>query len=133
MTVKSVMLTDLTNGGQETSVYRAGVSNAAVLMVSSGSAEYSKAVELTHGNIWSSIKAKAKSLGWNGSDIMLSWIGFDEVAALLESHMIALHIGADQIHLQADEILASPMRLLALIHDHFIDRHLLLVPHHAYS
>jgi thioesterase domain-containing protein len=47
---------------------------------------------------------------------MFNWIAFDHVAALLESHMIALYVGASQIHAEPAAILADPMQFLRLIH-----------------
>lgn len=99
---------------------RAKPDDGAILMLTSGSTGDSKAVELTHGNLLASMRGRAERQQLTASDITLNWIAFDHVAALLESHMIALYVGANQFHASPAYVLTDPLRFLRLIHSHRI-------------
>lgn len=92
----------------------------AVLMLTSGSTGNAKAVCLRHGQLLKSIKGKALHHGTNGSDSYLNWIGLDHVANLTETHLHAMFHGANQVHVQAADLLLDPKRLLSLISKHRI-------------
>lgn len=116
--MRSARLGDLRKTPSHESVYPSGPADAAVLMLTSGSTGNSKAVELTHGNILASMAAKAERQQWAPEDIAFNWVGFDHVAALLEAHMIALYVGAGQVHVEPAEVLADPLLFLRLIDRH---------------
>ena len=90
----------------------------AVLMLTSGSTGHAKAVCLRHGQILRSIEGKSKHHGTDGSDIFLNWIGLDHVANLTETHLHAMLHAADQIHIQAADLLLDPRRFLNLVSKH---------------
>jgi acyl-CoA synthetase (AMP-forming)/AMP-acid ligase II/thioesterase domain-containing protein/acyl carrier protein len=99
-------------------VHQADLSDTAVLMLTSGSTGNSKAVELTHGNVLASMSGRAERLQLTCADITLNWIAFDHVAALMESHMIAVYVGANQVHADPIAMVADPLQFLRLIDRH---------------
>jgi acyl-CoA synthetase (AMP-forming)/AMP-acid ligase II/thioesterase domain-containing protein/acyl carrier protein len=117
-TTASVALSELRAAPRWEEVHEAGGSEAAILMLTSGSTGNSKAVELTHDNLYASMAGRAERQGLTAADTMLNWIAFDHVAALLESHMIALFVGAEQVHAEPAVVLADPLQFLR-----FIDRY----------
>ncbi|KAI9813673.1 MAG: putative NRPS-like protein biosynthetic cluster [Pycnora praestabilis] len=90
----------------------------AVLMLTSGSSGNAKAVVLRHEQIIASVKGKSSHFGTTDADIFMNWIGFDHVASLIETHIHAMYIGAELVHIPAPALIANPMRFLQ-----FIDRH----------
>jgi len=102
----------------EPTVHQAALWDAAVLMLTSGSTGNSKAVELTHGNVLASMAGRAERLELTCADITLNWIAFDHVAALMESHMIAVYVGANQVHADPIAMVADPLQFLRLIDRH---------------
>jgi len=113
--VSSTRLDTLRLAAPHKRVHHGAPSDPALLMLTSGSTGNSKAVELTHRNVLASMAAKAARHDWSSTDIALNWVGFDHVAALLECHMIALYVGATQIHVGPAEVLADPLLFLRLI------------------
>jgi acyl-CoA synthetase (AMP-forming)/AMP-acid ligase II/thioesterase domain-containing protein len=112
-------LGELRRGPLQTAVYPAAeISAPAVLMLTSGSTGNSKAVELTNANLIASMQGRARRQQLASNDITFNWIAFDHVAALLESHMIALYVGATQLHAEPAVVLADPLQFLRLIHRH---------------
>lgn len=102
-------------GFESDGVHQARAAEPAVLMLTSGSTGNSKAVELTHGNLLASMEGKAASQNLTDKDIVLNWIAFDHVAALLETHMIAQYVGATQVHVEPAVVLEDPISFLRLI------------------
>jgi acyl-CoA synthetase (AMP-forming)/AMP-acid ligase II/thioesterase domain-containing protein/acyl carrier protein len=91
---------------------------AAVLVLTSGSTGHSKAVVLTHGNLFASMAGKNQYQQLSAADITLNWISFDHVAALLEAHLLPLYAGATQLHIDSAAILTDPLLFLRLIDRH---------------
>jgi acyl-CoA synthetase (AMP-forming)/AMP-acid ligase II/thioesterase domain-containing protein len=91
---------------------------AALLVLTSGSTGNSKAVVLTHGNLFASMAAKNECRQLTAADVTLNWISFDHVAALLEAHLLPLYAGAAQLHIDSGAILADPMLFLRIIDRH---------------
>jgi acyl-CoA synthetase (AMP-forming)/AMP-acid ligase II/thioesterase domain-containing protein/acyl carrier protein len=116
--VTSAPFEELRDCAPQQRVHPAEASDTAVLMLTSGSTGNSKAVELTHANLLASMTARAQRQQLTDKDIAFNWIAFDHVAALLESHMIALHVGATQLHARPDAVLTDPLSFLRLIHRH---------------
>ena len=92
----------------------------AVLMLTSGSTGNAKAVCLRHDQLLRSIKGKSQHHGTTKLDSFLNWIGLDHVANLTESHLHAMFLAAEQIHVQAADLLLDPTRFLTLISRHRI-------------
>lgn len=87
-------------------------------MLTSGSTGNAKAVSLTHANILASIAGKEEAHNIAGSGPFLNWIGVDHVAGLTEIHMYAIYVGAEQVHIQAADLVPSPLLFLDLIYKH---------------
>lgn len=90
----------------------------AILMLTSGSTGNAKAVRLNHGQIISAITGKTRYHNTTKDDVFLNWIGMDHVANLTEIHLHAMYLGADQVHVHAADLLASPLQFLRLIDRH---------------
>lgn len=90
----------------------------AVLMLTSGSTGNAKAVCLRHGQLISAMQGKSLHHDNTGNDVFLNWIGMDHVAALSQIHLQALYLGAEQIHIQATDLLIDPLNFLKLINKH---------------
>ncbi|MFF4257600.1 AMP-binding protein [Streptomyces sp. NPDC001663] len=92
--------------------------DTALLVLTSGSTGTAKAVRLTHGNLLASMAAKAETQSLTPADVTLNWISYDHVAALLEAHLLPLSVGAVQLHVSPEWVLADPLRFLELIDAH---------------
>ena len=90
----------------------------AVLMLTSGSTGNAKAVALRHGQILKAIRGKSENHGMRSSDTFLNWIGLDHVANLTEIHLQAMALVAEQVHVNAADLLASPLTYLSLVDKH---------------
>jgi acyl-CoA synthetase (AMP-forming)/AMP-acid ligase II/thioesterase domain-containing protein/acyl carrier protein len=90
----------------------------ALLVLTSGSTGQSKAAVLTHGNLVASMAGKNRCQQLTADDITLNWISFDHVAALLEAHLLPLYVGANQLHIDSNPLLADPLLFLRLIHEY---------------
>lgn len=92
--------------------------DVALLVLTSGSTGTAKAVRLTHGNLLASMAAKARAQSLAADDVTLNWISYDHVAALLEAHLLPLSVGAAQVQVPSEAVLADPMRFIELIDAH---------------
>ncbi|KAI9885439.1 MAG: putative NRPS-like protein biosynthetic cluster [Watsoniomyces obsoletus] len=90
----------------------------AVLMLTSGSTGNAKAVCLRHDQIINAAKGKSAFHDLGADDVFLNWIGMDHVANLTEMHLTAMFLGAEQVHVQAADLLLDPLVYLQLIHQH---------------
>lgn len=98
--------------------HRAKPENPALLVLTSGSTGNAKAVTLTHANLLASLPGKAERQELSADDVTLNWISFDHVAALIETHLLPLYVGATQFHANPGIILADPLQFLRLIAAH---------------
>ena len=90
----------------------------AVLMLTSGSTGNAKAVCLRHDQIIQSVRGKSHHLGLTHNDTLLNWIGMDHVANLIEMHLHAIYLCAEQVHVQAPDLLLEPLTFLRLVDKH---------------
>ena len=90
----------------------------AALMLTSGSSGNSKAVCLRHGQILAAIAGKSTHHGTKPDDTFLNWIGMDHVANLTEIHLHAMFLRADQVHVQAADLLCEPQAFVELLSKH---------------
>lgn len=90
-------------------------SDTALLMLTSGSTGNSKAVALSHAAVIASVRSKRDRRGVTSADVIFNWVSFDHVAALVEAHILALLVGANQVHVQPELILADPVLFLTII------------------
>ncbi|KAB8067200.1 acetyl-CoA synthetase-like protein [Aspergillus leporis] len=93
-------------------------SDDAVLILTSGSTGNAKAVCLSHGQILAAIDGKSWTSPTPAKTSFLNWIGLDHVAGLLEIHLQAMYTRKDQIHVQAQDVLASPIQFINLLGKH---------------
>ncbi|TVY19354.1 Didemethylasterriquinone D synthetase tdiA [Lachnellula arida] len=90
----------------------------AALMLTSGSTGDSKAVCLTHSQLLSSIDGKIKFHETTSHDTFLAWTVIDHVANLVEIHLHAMRLGANQIHIPPSSATQEPLNLLQKLSDH---------------
>ena len=90
----------------------------AVLMLTSGSTGYAKAVCLRHGQMIKAVKGKAQYHGNSGETVFFNWIGMDHVANLTEIHLHAMFLGADQVHVHAADLLVQPSTFVNFLSKH---------------
>ncbi|MFC4855883.1 alpha/beta fold hydrolase [Actinophytocola glycyrrhizae] len=107
-------LEDLLGSPAGTNTYEPARDDLALLMLTSGSTGTSKAVMLTHGNLLASMSAKAERLAVTAQDVAMNWIAFDHIAAV-ESHLLALRAGAEQVQVEPGVVLNDPARFLRLV------------------
>ena len=93
-------------------------SELAALMLTSGSTGNAKAVCLRHGQMINAVRGKSAYHGTRSGDTFLNWIGLDHVANLTEIHLHAMSLAAEQIHIQAADLLTRPVTFLDLIDKH---------------
>lgn len=90
----------------------------AIFMLTSGSSGNAKAVCLRHGQLLTALQGKSMHHGTTPDDNFLNWIGMDHVANLSEVHLHAMSLGAEQVHVQAADLLEKPLSFLSLMHKH---------------
>lgn len=98
--------------------FRTRSDDLAVLMLTSGSTGFAKAVCLRHGQILAALKGKSTYHGTTQETNFLNWIGIDHVANLTEVHMHAMYLGSNQVHVQATDLLMSPSIFVSLLSKH---------------
>lgn len=92
--------------------------DVAVLMLTSGSSGLFKAVCLRHGQIISAVEGKSRFHSTIEATTFFNWIGLDHVANLTEIHLQAMHLGATQVHVHADDLMVNPRIFLKLLSKH---------------
>lgn len=93
-------------------------SDLAVLMLTSGSTGNAKAVCLRHGQLLSAMQGKSQDHNTTSKDIFLNYIGLDHVANISQIHLHSMFVGAEQIHIQAADLVVEPLRFLRIIQEH---------------
>ncbi|MCJ1397906.1 hypothetical protein MMC11_001102 [Xylographa trunciseda] len=90
----------------------------ATLMLTSGSTGNAKAVGLSHGQILRAVSGKSEHHSTSCKDVFFNWIGMDHVANLTEIHLHAMSVGANQVHVQAADLLSDPYAFVEFLHFH---------------
>lgn len=98
--------------------HSSNLSSIATLMLTSGSTGLPKAVPLTHSQIFAAIAGKCQVRPQTSSHVFLNWVDLDHVASLVEIHLQALWLGADQVHVHATDLITSPRSFLDLMSRH---------------
>ena len=110
-----------TNAAEREKLFRGAYAepgDLAVLMLTSGSTGYAKAVCLRHGQIIKAVKGKAEYHGNSSDSVFFNWIGIDHVANLTEIHLHAMILGANQVHVHAADLLVQPSTFVNLLSKH---------------
>lgn len=88
------------------------------LMLTSGSTGFSKAVCLRQSQILVAAAGKAAHCRATSRDVFLSWIAFDHAVNLVEMHLNAMLLGAEQVQVATEHVLKEPRRFLDLVNQH---------------
>ncbi|KAK7979954.1 hypothetical protein PG989_012411 [Apiospora arundinis] len=99
-----------------------GGGDLAMLMLTSGSTGNAKAVQFTHEQILAAVSGKAGIRQVPLDRPFLNWVGLDHVAGLIETHLQALWLGIDQVHVSAADVVPSPAIFLDLLSRHRVSR-----------
>lgn len=97
-------------------------SELALLMLTSGSTGNAKVVCLSHRQILTAISGKSSVKKLPAGHAFLNWVGLDHVASIVEIHLQALYVNADQIHIHSAEVVSDPLLFLELISKHRVAR-----------
>lgn len=97
------------------------VDEPAVLMLTSGSTGNAKAVPLLVSQVMSAIRGKSDVIASTPKSVFLNWIGLDHVANLTEINFHAMLLGAERVHVNANDLLADPLLFLRLLSKHKVD------------
>jgi acyl-CoA synthetase (AMP-forming)/AMP-acid ligase II/thioesterase domain-containing protein len=95
--------------------------DTAVMMLTSGSTGKSKAVCLSHGQIFAALEGKLSVVALNGQSF-LNWIRLDHVASLIEIHLQAILARKDQVHVHSVDVISDPIKFIDLIDRHRVTR-----------
>ncbi|KAL9620175.1 MAG: hypothetical protein Q9160_005290 [Pyrenula sp. 1 TL-2023] len=90
----------------------------AALMLTSGSTGNAKAVCLTHRQMIMAAVGKSQCVDTTAKDVFLNFIVFDHVVNLVEMHLQAILLGAEQVQVQTNIFLLNSILFLELIHKH---------------
>ncbi|KAL4897554.1 hypothetical protein BDV59DRAFT_190525 [Aspergillus ambiguus] len=99
-----------------------GDDSIALLMLTSGSTGYAKAVPLTHHQLLISLAGKQSFLSLREDHATLNWIALDHVASLIEMHFHPMFAHMDQVHVHPTDVIPDPLLLLQLIHRHRVEK-----------
>ena len=102
-------------------IYFAAPEDLALLMLTSGSSGLPKAVMLSHQNIMASIRSKIAGLNLEVGSVTLNWVAIDHVAGILDFHLLPMMLYGNQIHVDAELLIANPTRFLSLCSEHQVN------------
>nr|POF22080.1 nonribosomal peptide synthetase pnga [Quercus suber] len=89
--------------------------SCAILLFTSGSTGHSKAIEFTHRQLITSVRAKAETHKLDSSSTFMSWISFDHSANFCELHLNAMNVGANQYLVPASDLVHQPHKFFELL------------------
>jgi acyl-CoA synthetase (AMP-forming)/AMP-acid ligase II len=110
------MAADIT--AESVSPHHCEPTDVAILPLTSASTGAAKAVELTHANLVASMAAKAEMQAFTADDVTFSCFSFDHVTASLETHMLSVSVGANELSIATEEVVPKPLRFLQLVSDY---------------
>ena len=118
--VEDLELFKSVNADEHTDFVRGNMcsTDPAALMLTSGSSGNAKAAVLRHEQMIASVQGKSEFFNTTNSDVFLNWIGFDHVASLMETHIHAMYLNAELIHVPASALVENPVRFLWLVDKH---------------
>ncbi|KAJ3146721.1 hypothetical protein HDU86_008409 [Geranomyces michiganensis] len=89
--------------------------NIALLLLTSGSTGHAKAVPLHHDTVIAAGKGKIDEYELTSDDTIVNWVSFDHVACVVENHISPMLVGANQVQVSANVVMADPGALLKII------------------
>lgn len=89
----------------------------ALMIVTSGSTDAPKLIELSHRNVVASVAASAFVNGYRSDDISLNWLPLYHVGALMRS-IREVYVGCPQVQVATSYVREDPLRWLDLIGEH---------------
>ncbi len=95
--------------------------DVALLMLSSGSTGLPKAVQLTHRGLAEFAASSRRVLDVRPEHVTLNWLPLDHSGAFLLYHVLAVFVGATNVHAPTDLVLGEPLRWLDLVERHRAD------------
>ncbi|KAI8961257.1 acetyl-CoA synthetase-like protein [Daldinia sp. FL1419] len=94
----------------------------AFLLMNSENLRIPKAICLKHGQILTAISKKASVRQLPQDGAFLNWMRLDNSESLIDTHLQALCLGVDQVHVRPANIAKSPMLFLDLLSKHRVSR-----------
>ena len=98
------------------------LNRVAILIFTSKSTGNTKAVYLTHTQIFASIHGKSSAIPLPPNSALLNWIALNHVASLVKIHLYTIYAGLHQVHKTAARILKDPLTFLYLASTHHVSR-----------
>lgn len=92
-----------------------------LIMLTSGSTGLPKGVQLSHNNIISRTKGSIQMNGFYSDQVTLNWMALDHVGGIIYFHIRDAFLGAKQLQVDTDYVLAEPLRWLDLINEHQVN------------
>ncbi|MEM8662888.1 MAG: SDR family NAD(P)-dependent oxidoreductase, partial [Pseudomonadota bacterium] len=79
------------------------------LQLSSGSTGVPKVIQVTHRGVVAHIHGDILACGDHGGDIAVNWLPLDHVVPLLTCHLKDIYLGATQVQLPTNDVIADPL------------------------
>lgn len=92
--------------------------DVALILLTSGSTGRPKRVALTHRNVLSMIAGTKRAHAMCSDDVSLNWMPMDHVGGIVFFHLRDACLGAKQLHVAKEYVMASPLRWLELMERH---------------
>ncbi len=116
---------------EDDQVVRVDPDDVALILLTSGSTGLPKCVQLSHKNVISRSQGSIQKNGFDQDLVSISWMPMDHVGGIVYFHIRDVYLGAKEVNVDIDYILADPLRWLELIHEHRVN--ITWAPNFAYS
>ena len=95
--------------------HRSQPDDLAILLLTSGSTGFPKAVMQSHHSLTHRSAASAQTNHFSSEDVSLNWFPLDHVGGIVMFHVRDVHLCCQQLQVQTEFILSDPLRWLDLI------------------